>query len=461
MRRLAVLALGVLAAPVHGETLRVPDDCPTIQAAIDAAVDGDEVVVGDGVHTGAGNLDLDFGGKAIAVRSAGGPEYCVIDGQGAFRAFIFQSAETRMSVIDGFTIRNCSAWDGGAVLCTAASSPTIRKCRFMANRAREWGGAIYCFIDSDPLIEECVFSDNTALLGGAIGGEFSDMVVSGCEFTSNIAAETPGLGAAGGAMMLWRCYPSITNCVFRKNIAEGAGGAIHCHKSNIAMESCLLYDNTARWGGAYYGNSVSKPRILVSTFVGNVATNDGGAIYATHGGALVGSCILRANTAGSGQGDQVYGGAPVVFCNVRGGAPGLGNIDVDPRFVDAAGRDFRLTADSPCIDAGHNWAAAGLADTDLDGNPRFADDPRAPDTGCGMPVVVDMGAYEFRGVPADVSLGDIDADGVVGILDFLGLLAAWGGFPEACSLADVDPDGEIDVGDFLVLVANWSSGSAR
>ena len=52
----------------------MPDDCPTIQAAIDAAVDGDEVVVGDGVHTGAGNLDLDFGGKAITVRSAGGPE---------------------------------------------------------------------------------------------------------------------------------------------------------------------------------------------------------------------------------------------------------------------------------------------------------------------------------------------------------------------------------------------------
>ena len=343
----------------------------------------------------------------------------------------------------------------------AASSPTIRKCRFVANRAREWGGAIYCYIESDPLIEDCVFLGNTAILGGAIGGEFSDMTVSGCEFTGNIAKETPGLGAAGGAMMLWRCYPSITNCVFRKNIAEGAGGAIHCHKSNIAMEGCLLYDNTAWWGGAYYGNPVSKPGILVSTFVGNVATYDGGAIYATHGGALVGSCILRGNRVVSGQGDEVFGNAPVVFCSVRGGAPGLGNIDVDPRFVDAAGGDFRLAAGSPCIDAGHNWAAAGLADTDLDGNPRFADDPRAPDTGCGNPVVVDMGAYEFRGVPAAVRLGDIDADGVVGVLDFLELLAAWGEFPEACSLADLDPDGEIDVSDFLVLMGNWSVGAAR
>jgi len=456
-----VLALGALAAPAHGEILRVPDDWPTIQTAIGAAVDGDEVVVGDGVHTGAGNLDLDFGGRAITVRSAGGPESCVIDGQGASRAFIFQNAETRTSVLDGFTIRNCRAWDGGAVLCTADSSPTLRNCHFLGNRAREWGGAVYCFVDSDPLIEDCVFSGNTALLGGAIGGEFSDMTIAGCEFTGNVAAETAGLGAAGGAVMLWRCYPSITNCVFRKNIAEGAGGAIHCHKSNIAMESCLLYDNTARWGGAYYGNPVSKPKILVSTFVGNVATFEGGAVYATHGGALIGSCILRGNAAGSGQGDEVFGNAPVVFCNVRGGAPGLGNIDVDPLFVDAGGGDFRLAAGSPCIDAGHNWAAAGLADTDLNGNPRFADEPETAETGCGIPAVVDIGAYEFRGVAADVRLGDIDADGVVGIQDFLELLAAWGEFPEACSLADLDPDGEIDVGDFLVLVANWSVGAAR
>ncbi len=34
------------------------------------------------------------------------------------------------------------------------------------------------------------------------------------------------------------------------------------------------------------------------------------------------------------------------------------------------------TASSPLIDAGHNWAIAGITDTDLDGNPRFADDPR-------------------------------------------------------------------------------------
>ncbi len=51
---------GFIGAAAAG-TLRVPADYPTIQAAIDAAQPGDEVVIADGVYTGAGNKDLDFG----------------------------------------------------------------------------------------------------------------------------------------------------------------------------------------------------------------------------------------------------------------------------------------------------------------------------------------------------------------------------------------------------------------
>jgi hypothetical protein len=451
---LIVIVVGAAVTGARGEIIRVPDDERTIQAAVDAAVDGDVVIVNDGIHVGPGNRDVDFGGRAISVRSVNGPDQCVIDAEGVGRVFIFVSGETRSSIVEGFTLRNGDANNGGAVLCDAGSSPTLRNCVFVDNRAQEWGGAIACGLDSDALLDHCVFTANKALLGGAIAGNFSDMTVTDCKFMGNVAAEAPGLDAAGGAMILWRCYPAISKCVFRGNRTDGAGGAIHCHKSNIRMESCLLYDNVGRWGGGYFGDMFSIPRIMMSTFIGNVATEDGGGYYGTHYGPLIGSCILRGNVAIWGQGDQVFGNPQVIHSDVEDGWLGTGNIDIDPRFIDAAGGDFRLGADSPCIDAGHNWASAGVSGVDLDGNPRFADEPGTADTGCGIPVVVDMGAYEFPGDPYAVKLGDIDADGVAGVVDFLLLLAAWGACSESCCLADLDPDGEVGVDDFMILLAH-------
>ncbi len=104
----SALALGggsSFAAIIH-----VPADYPTIQAGIDAAVDGDEVLVADGVYTGDGNRDLDFHGKPITVRSNFGRPNCIIDCDGTVeephRGFYFHSGETADSVAQGFRIRN-------------------------------------------------------------------------------------------------------------------------------------------------------------------------------------------------------------------------------------------------------------------------------------------------------------------------------------------------------------------
>jgi hypothetical protein len=78
------------------------------------------------------------------------------------------------------------------------------------------------------------------------------------------------------------------------------------------------------------------------------------------------------------------------------GTDGGGNIDADPRFVNAAGGNLHLQLTSPCIDAGNNAAVPAGVTTDLDGNPRFVDIPTVPDTGNGTPPIVDMGAYEAQ-----------------------------------------------------------------
>ncbi len=49
--------------------------------------------------------------------------------------------------------------------------------------------------------------------------------------------------------------------------------------------------------------------------------------------------------------------------------------------------------------------------------------------------------------------GDLDGDGIVGIVDFLALLQAWGTCP-GCP-ADLDCDGSVGITDFLALLGSW------
>jgi hypothetical protein len=99
-----------------------------------------------------------------------------------------------------------------------------------------------------------------------------------------------------------------------------------------------------------------------------------------------------------------------------------------------------------------------LVPLDFDGSARFTDDSSVADTGCGAPVVVDMGAFERTGAPAPgpLYLGDIDGSGGVGINDFLALLAEWGPCDDQCCLADLNLDGTVGIDDFLILLASWT-----
>ena len=109
-------------------TIKVPKDHITIQAGINAAVDGDMVLVADGLYMGIGNVNLDFKGKLITVKSANGADKCMIDCQkvNQTRGFIFRHQETKDAIVSGFTIRNGNfkEGNGGGIHCCDAS-PTI------------------------------------------------------------------------------------------------------------------------------------------------------------------------------------------------------------------------------------------------------------------------------------------------------------------------------------------------
>ena len=186
----------------------------------------------------------------------------------------------------------------------------------------------------------------------------------------------------------------------------------------------------------------------------------GGAIFVEGqpAGVNLTNCILWGNLAG-GNSNQIDGNLTVVtvkYSDVEGGwgVPMDMNIDDDPLFVDPDNGDYRLSPGSPCIDAADNTAVRKGVDTDLDGNPRFVDDPDTKDTGNGDPPIVDMGVYEFQVVspcPAD-----FDNSGDVGVKDLLFLLGTWGPCPPKGDCpADFDNSGDVGVKDLLFLLGAW------
>jgi hypothetical protein len=83
-----------------------------------------------------GNRDIDFGGKAIILRSlSGSPASTVIDCEGLGRAFYFHSGETLATAVIGFTITGGQADFGGAIQCEY-SHPQIRKCVLIDNTSK-------------------------------------------------------------------------------------------------------------------------------------------------------------------------------------------------------------------------------------------------------------------------------------------------------------------------------------
>lgn len=251
--------------------VNIPADYPTIQAGIDAANPGDTVLVGDGVYTGEGNHDIDFGGKNIVLKSQNGPELTIIDCEGEGRGFIFQSGEDSTATIDGFTIMGGHGiYDepdggGGGILCNN-SSPTIINNVITQNTsvigALEGGGA-----GIDCQYSNAIISNNTIVGNYAYGGFWWHDI-----FGNDVWVET----GSGGGINCYHSSPRITNNIIAYNEATFSNSGINIGYTNCdpIISCCNYYGNFYHWDTDFMDSSYFNDMIYDSPRFCNLVDHD-------------------------------------------------------------------------------------------------------------------------------------------------------------------------------------------
>jgi len=424
----------------------------TVQEGIAAARAGDSVVVTEGTYA----ENIQFNGRDITLRSTDPSDPSVVastiivDAGEQGPVVTFDGTETPNCLLLGFTIRNGSADYGGGV-CGGTrwrhTLATIRNNTITGNSAvYDGGGIAFC----DGIIENNMIIENRARDNG--GG------LSDCQGTilNNTIADNSAFYSGGGAH--W-CHGTIYDNVVSGNSA-GRGGGLDCcngdiERNTITGNSAILGGGGLAWcegtvqynlimtNSAFYGGGLAwgESTIQNNLIVGNWADDRGGGLEGCDGiignntivdnaapdrgggladcDATILNCIIWGNTAAYSA--QLSACSEPTYCCIQESEEGEGNFSESPQFVDPDGPDddpltyednnYRLSVDSPCIDAGMNeewmWTAV-----DMEGKLRILFGASSE--------TVDSGAYEYR-VSQLTSLRIFKAWG--------GVLLIWEGYP--------------------------------
>ena len=322
-------------------------------------------------------------------------------------------------------------WGGGGVYMT---NGLLQDCQITANVSRDWASAAE--------------GNGQATVGDFGGGGVFMLrgTLSGCTIawnTNTVSADTGAMSGGGGVQFRGGL---ITNCsiVFNRHELDGGagwpgGGGVGAHGGpGTIVDSTISSNYASRRGGGMYLQG-SNIRILRCRFIGNECPqsgNTGGAGLTLNSGGVMENCLIASNVGPYGI-SLSYCNSKMRNCTVIGHTIGIGdayvytnkarientivahNRDADfgltvssykfevtnicfnccstqfvqgvnhnvvalPGLKDAAGGDYTLRGDSPCVDAGTTDVWVSIT-TDLTGLPHQdhnGDGIAQPDIGC-------------------------------------------------------------------------------
>ncbi|MBS1801299.1 MAG: Ig-like domain repeat protein [Acidobacteria bacterium] len=415
--KLLCLALFLATAFARGATIRVPADQPTIQAGINAASNGDTVLVAPGTYYE--NIVIDT--KEITLTSEQGASKTILDGGTNDTVLTIRNTPSIATTINGFTVqggKNTNQFIAGGIHILRGGA-SIANMTFGAN----YGGQIYvesgsALISSNTITSspfqtpQCINGWDVIKMyglstvvdpgGKAVPTRILNNLIEGDGICTGLA-----IRGNGGDL-------EVTNNIIRNNIY-----GISTYPTGLIVRQNLIYGN--RDGALFIAHPISGSNnpssytdppdfFIVNNTIVNNARNTGvsgvnGSIFLDSSRAKV-AFINNLLIGGSSfpvihcQPSSDY--TPVIFDHndlynnagplVDSACPTIsginGNISLPAGFANSS--DLHLAPGSPAIDAGNN-SAPNLPSTDLDGNPRIQDS-----AGNGF-TTVDMGAYEATG----------------------------------------------------------------
>ncbi len=327
--------------------INVPADYSHIQAAIDAALEGDTILVQPGTYFN----NLNFNGKNIVVGSlilvTGDTSYTsrtIIDGNHSNSVVIFANDESSSAVLNGFTITNGDATVvsnpniGGGISCDH-SSPTLKNLIIKENTAYNGGGInISGNVDHTPLIQNVQIINNSANRGGGIYCIGANPIVQNTIIRNN-ESQSNSENDGGGGLYLSDCSANFDRVLIFRNISSGttdkpsSGGGIYLDSSAVQLTNIVLYGNSS---------------------------DTGPGLFAVNSSVVLTNSVVWRNDIKLMSEDEIL----VAFSIVQDGPLGIelnesdslcwfeNNLDSNPLFENPEFGDFRLQTASPCINSG-------------------------------------------------------------------------------------------------------------
>ncbi len=247
--------------PIAG-VRQVPSEYLTIQAAVDAALYGETVLVASGVY----RENVSISGKKITLRGIDGEARPQIVGEGRLGQILH---------VYGAAATGCDF--GHLVLTDGRGS---KGCGLLIDSA-------------DVLVRDCVLTGNEG--GGAVNVG-SSSAFYGCTFEGN------GAEIAGGGFRNEGGSPTLTDCIVRANTAGTFGGGIYTSSGRMTLMNSTISGNATRsgaWGGGIYSGA-GELLAFNTTIEKNASLDSGGGVFVARGEASLSGCKFLGNYSARG-----------------------------------------------------------------------------------------------------------------------------------------------------------------